>query len=633
MSNRYQIRVASPLAHRVGQLKLWHISVGLHTTAAEVEQLFLADPALPACIINAAAGIFGVLSRRSFMAAISRPFGREVFIKRPINLFLEVAIDTAPLVIPGSTTIAAALQLATCRPGETCFEPILVDLGGTAALLEINELMSSQSRQLEQTLIAKDELIEQVRRTAHDLQTTSDAQKRLAAEILRANELSQYEATHDSLTGLPNRKLFLEKLDLAVAANRADPARDAAVLFIDLDRFKIVNDSLGHLAGNDLLKQVAGRLTELVRAPDYAARAYLEAPRLGDIVARLSGDEFTLLLTAKTGADAAHAIAIRLQNALCQPFQIGVETVSVSASIGIVLTLAGYSDTETVLRDADIAMYRAKSSGKARTVIFEQAMHVQAETRLHIESRLREALAAREFELHFQPIVSLPAQAIIGAEALVRWRGPDGLIPAADFMSLAEETGLIVPISNWAFREACEVAKHWHYIMPDRTPLNLSVNLPPAQFAQLDLAAILQDALRHSGVDPAAITIEITESCTTDNPDRAILLLNQIKTMGIGITIDHFGRGDSALGYLHHLPIDTLKLDRSLTVNLGVANRGEKILAALLGMAAALGLDTIINGVENLDQLAALQALGCKYAQGPLFSPALLGSDLEALLG
>jgi len=594
----------------VGELTLWDRTVDWQTRSADVETFFLDNRTLPACIITGNGQIFGVLSRKNLTAALSRPFGREVFIKRPVYLLADV-IDTTPIILPASTSIAHALRLATSRAGETCYEPILIDTGASIALLEVHVLMAAQAILLEQALIAKDELISEVNRAAADLAT--------------AQRIAEHEATHDFLTNLPNRKLFLQHLQSILQKHQTSPTWDCAVLFIDLDRFKLVNDSLGHDAGNQLLREVAKRLTNEMD---------LIGKEAGDItlVARLSGDEFAVLLAGLSAHKAAGIFATRALKAMAEPFYLSSETVYISASAGVVASLAGYDNTEHVLRDADIAMYRAKRLGKSRAITFEPNMHVLAETRLHKESLLRQAVERQEFNLYYQPTVTLPDQTIAGLEALIRWRSNGHLVAPGDFISIAEETGLILPIGDWVFREACETSQSFTRSMPSRRPVNISINLSQRQFAHEKLVETMQKSALYFGVDPTMITIEITESCAMNNPDRAISVLHSLKVLGFRISIDDFGTGFSSLSHLHRLPIDELKIDRSFTANLGHSAESEKIVGAILALAGSLGISAIVEGVETANQLAILEDMGCKLVQGFYFAKAMPRADIEVLL-
>ncbi|OYV38160.1 MAG: hypothetical protein B7Z81_04985, partial [Acidocella sp. 20-61-6] len=593
--------------------------------AAEVEQMFLADPSLPAIMITEAGRVFGIFSRKNMMAAISRPFGRDVFIKRPIRELLNM-IDTEPLTLPALTPIAAALKAAMARPPAQMFEPLLVSYERFIGLLEVNVLMTAQANLLELALRSKEQLLHEVERKADQLHETLQEQERLSRALSHAKEVAQYEATHDALTGLPNRRLFLERLEVALQAQRKDGGEDCAVLFIDLDRFKIVNDSLGHLAGNALLVEVARRLQGSLRQSTPLA-----GTRCPDTVARLSGDEFAVLLTDRIRSTAPMTVATRLQAALSAPFAIGSETAFVSASIGIVPSIAGYDDTEAILRDADIAMYRGKREGKARAVTFEPEMRTQVETRLLIENELREALTRQEFELHYQPVVALKSGEITGLEALVRWHRGGKLAMPDSFIGVAEETGLIVPLGNWVFGRACEAARHWQSVLPRAAPLDIAVNLSALQFRQEDLAETLEDLVHLAGIDAGNLTIEITERSAMENPDRALAMLQRLKARGFRLAIDDFGTGYSSLSYLHRLPIDVLKIDRSFIANFD-SRDGGKIVAAILALARSLDITVVAEGVETARQAEQLNALGCDFAQGYFFARPMAQAAVEVLL-
>jgi diguanylate cyclase (GGDEF)-like protein len=449
------------------------------------------------------------------------------------------------------------------------------------------------------------------------LRQTVAEQQRLADALAAAREIAQYEALHDGLTGLPNRTHFLARLEVAFARHRADPAVDWAVLFIDLDRFKIINDSLGHHAGDLLLGQVASRLLALL-------------PQAGDnMVARLSGDEFTVLLA---GCAAAEEFAARLLGRLGEPFLLDAQRAHVGASIGIVPSLAGYSSTQILLRDADIAMYRAKHLGKGRAVTFEPAMHAQAESRLHIENQLRQALDNRDFELHYQPILDLDSGTMMGVEALVRWRTPMGMIHPGAFIGIAEETGLIMPLGGWILQEACRAAAAWHRAMPGRTPLRIGINISARQFADDDIIARIDAAIAASGILPTAITIEITETAVMQDPERTVCLLGRMKAMGLRISIDDFGTGYSSLGYLHRFPVGSLKIDRSFIADIATNQASQKMVAGLLALAKSMDIIAIAEGIETQSQLDLLHRLGCRFVQGFLVAGPMPAQDIQRLL-
>ncbi|MGA2792847.1 MAG: EAL domain-containing protein [Roseiarcus sp.] len=459
---------------------------------------------------------------------------------------------------------------------------------------------------------------------------TIEEQKRLAAELVEAREAAVRDALHDPLTGLPNRTMFIDWVNTALA--RGDQAvGDFAVFFLDLDGFKRVNDSLGHSAGDDLIVQVAGRLRALLRG-DVGGRASVAGAPIGDMLARFGGDEFTVLRANVEGAEDAMVVAKRIQDALAAPFTIESQDVYVSASIGIVISCSGYAAPNDILRDADLAMYHAKSVGEARAQIFDASMHALATSRLHLENDLRRALRNDEFVLHYQPIVSLHSEEIVGFEALVRWRPPGlELVYPDDFIPVAEETGIIVPLGRWVLGEACRQARAWK--RPGRArPLTMSINLSPRQFAERDLVHGVETVLRETGVDPALIRLEITESCTMGDPERAAQVMSQLKSLGVALSIDDFGTGYSSLAYLHRFPLDSLKIDRSFVAGLLDKAESRQIITTIMALAEGLGMEVVAEGIETNEQAVELRRLGCNFGQGYLFSKPLASSAAAALL-
>jgi diguanylate cyclase (GGDEF)-like protein/PAS domain S-box-containing protein len=412
-------------------------------------------------------------------------------------------------------------------------------------------------------------------------------------------------ALHDSLTGLPNRTLALDRLSLALARTERHPF-SVAVLFLDLDRFKVINDSLGHNLGDQLLVAVAARLREAVRP--------------SDTVARIGGDEFVVVCEDITGVEDAARIAERIAHALTRPFDLEDDEVLLATSVGIALS-SGPGDTpETLLRDADAAMYRAKESGRNRYEVFDSSMRVQAVERLDMEQALRRALGRSEFRLFYQPVLDMETGTVVGVEALLRWDHPErGLLRPAEFISLAEETGLILPIGTWALQEACRQAQIWREADPDQPPLTIAVNLSARQLAQPDVADMVAEALESTGTDPGQVWLEITESVLTGETDVTVGALRALKALGVRLSVDDFGTGYSSLLYLKRFPVDTLKVDRSFVAGLGTNADDTAIVAGVVGLAQTLGLTAIAEGVETEKQRAALQALGCDLAQGYLF--------------
>ncbi len=444
------------------------------------------------------------------------------------------------------------------------------------------------------------------------LQTTS----RDVTERVLAQRQLEHDALHDGLTGLPNRHQLMERLTLALGRAQANPQYQFAVLFLDLDRFKVVNDSLGHQAGDQMLVVIAAKLQATLRGADLAAR--------------LGGDEFVVLIDGVDGTGevdpdqaeiepAAVAAAERIFAALVTPCTVADRQVYTTASIGIVVGHQGYAKAEHLLRDADIAMYRAKGNGKARYEIFTAHMHTQAMARLHLENDLRQAINGGEMVLHYQPIVTLSTGAIAGFEVLTRWQHPSrGLVPPDEFIPLAEELGLISCLDSWTLGVACQQLVTWQQQFS--RPLTMSVNLSAQDLRQPDLLANIDQVLASTGLAGAHLTLEITESMLIDDIEATIVLLGQIRALGVRISIDDFGTGYSSLSYLHRLPVDYLKVDRSFVTQAPAGHLNHPIVATIMALGTQLGLATVAEGVETSQQLEHLRSLGYTLGQGYLFS-------------
>lgn len=425
-------------------------------------------------------------------------------------------------------------------------------------------------------------------------------------ERKQAEARLRHHALYDSLTQLPNRAFFMERLARSLERASGEPAYHFAVLFLDLDRFKVVNDSLGHMAGDEVLVLVARRLESAVRP--------------GDIVARLGGDEFAVLLHEIQERDDATAVAERIHQRLREPHRVDGQEVFTTASVGIALSSAGYDRPEEMLRDADTAMYRAKALGGVRHQMFDHTMHAEAMALLYLETDLRRAVEREEFEVHYQPIVSLESLATVGFEALVRWRHPErGLILPDEFIPLAEETGLIVPIGWWVLREACRTVAEWHTRLRPQRPVMLSVNLSARQLMQPDLVEVVQDIVREAGL-LGSLRLEITESAIMAHPDAAAEVFHRLRAGGIELCIDDFGTGYSSLSHLHRFPVTLMKIDRSFVRRLGHDDHNLEIVRAIVSLAANLGIEAIAEGVETPLQRDRLLTLGSRLAQGALFS-------------
>jgi diguanylate cyclase (GGDEF)-like protein/PAS domain S-box-containing protein len=433
-----------------------------------------------------------------------------------------------------------------------------------------------------------------------------------------AEDRLKYEATHDPLTGLPNRARFMGELTRTLARARRDPAFEFAVLYIDLDRFKVVNDSLGHLIGDQLLVAFAGRLRGCIRPSDS--------------VARLGGDEFAVLLPGVRTPEEATIIADRIYRVLARPVELQGRDVFASASVGIVASSSGYEDATSILRDSDAAMYSAKAQGRSRYVMFDSAMHDKALALLELETDLRRALDEEEFVLHYQPIVDLRSDCISGFEALVRWEHPRrGLLSPIKFIPLAEETGLIVRLGEWVLAESCRQMVEWKQSLPS-PPKHLSVNISARQFAQPNLVADVERILAETGAKPEWLIFEITESAIMADMDAALGVLEELRERGIRIHIDDFGSGYSALSYLYRFPIDTLKIDRLFVGSIDVEHRQSAIVQAIVSLAQHLDIDVIAEGVDSESQLTLLRDMSCPQAQGYYFSRPVDAEQAAALL-
>ena len=468
-----------------------------------------------------------------------------------------------------------------------------------------------------------------------DLRDPEDSMLRLMAQVgtqlgrvierQRAQTRLMHDALHDPLTQLGNRKLFLDRLEQLLQRSRRTPGYQFSVLFVDLDRFKAVNDGLGHAAGDQLIVATAQRLSSCLRQTDLVARA--DAQQDGDdVVARLGGDEFTVLLDNIANAQAAVRVAERLLAELSRPYMIDQHEVVVTASIGIALSASGYGEVQDLVRDADIAMYHAKQGGRARWMMFDQAMQQYAVRRLQLEAELRGALAAQQLFLQYQPIVTPVDGCVSGFEALLRWRHPVfGMVSPVEFIPVAEEAGLIGAIGGWVLEQACRQLSVWQ--RASGKPLSMSVNLSAMQLGDTNLVGLVTDVLRESGVLRGSLKLELTESAVMADPDHARTVFGQLQALGVRLSLDDFGTGYSSLSHLRRLPIDTLKIDRSFVSQLDKFDDKRQIAEVVVLLARALGLDVVAEGAETLEEVEVLRELGSDYVQGYYFSKPL---DVEA---
>lgn len=449
--------------------------------------------------------------------------------------------------------------------------------------------------------------------------------QQLKQEIIERQKAEQqliHDALYDGLTTLPNRTLLMDRIERALQHAQRNPNHLFAILFIDLDRFKIINDSLGHLVGDKLLMAIAKILSEDLRTMDT--------------VARLGGDEFVILLDDIYSLQDAIIVSDRLQEKFKMPLYLEGQSIFTSASIGIALSSSGYQNSSEILRDADIAMYRAKEKGKARSEIFDQSMYIQSLKTIELEHNLRLALENQEFDLHYQPIIALENNSLAGFEALIRWQHPQhGFISPLDFIPLAEDTGLIVAIGDWVLTQACQQLATWQQQyrgIPGIASLKVSVNVACQQFQKPDFISKLEQILLKTNLKPSCLRLEITETVLVNSETNTQETLSEIKKRQIKLSIDDFGTGYSSLSYLRRLPIDNLKIDRSFIGNINSDTESLEIVKTIITLAHTLEMDAIAEGVETKEQLQQLKALGCEFAQGYLFAKPLDAKEVESKL-
>ena len=512
-------------------------------------------------------------------------------------------------------TAAALVQLEDNQT-LTDLENRYLTKSGAYRWLRWSAKIDSNSKQI--YAVARD--ITEQRATAQKLQELNNhletqVDKRTEA-LEHANNKLYYHAFHDELTGLANRTLFLERLNNVIAACHDESEREFAVLFLDLDRFKLINDSLGHSIGDTLLTSLADILRDCVQPQDT--------------VARFGGDEFTVLLPqAESIADITSLIAC-IQKRLSRAFEIASYRLHTTVSIGVVLGGDNYSDAEAVLRDADTAMYRAKADGKARFAVFHDDMRQDTLNLLVLDNNLRQALLREEFAVYYQPIVSLADKRLCGFEALVRWQHPEhGMINPSDFLPLAEETGLIQELDRWVLKQALSQLAAWHKVQPD---LTMNVNLSSGQFDDKTLASYVAALVANARLEPYALKLEITEDALMGSPENSIVVLEELAEYGVSLCVDDFGTGYSSLSYLQQFPVDTLKIDRVFIHQMLLGDASLELIKTITTMAHNLGMAIVAEGIEEPAQLEQLLALGCEMGQGYLFAKPLPAEEAKGLL-
>jgi predicted signal transduction protein with EAL and GGDEF domain len=463
--------------------------------------------------------------------------------------------------------------------------------------------------------------------------TVATAFNEMSTSLRTAQERLLHDALHDQLTQLPNRTLFMDRLQRAVSARARRSELLFAVLFVDLDRFKTINDSLGHPAGDALLLEIARRLAGAIRRDDLVSRPGAGAPPSETTLARLGGDEFTVLVEGIRDPSDAVRIAERIQAALSVPITLDGQDVFTSASIGIAVSTSLHRSADDVVRDADLAMYRAKASGGDRCAVFDATMHQHAVKRLQLETDLRRALDRGELRLHYQPIVRLSDHRIVGFEALLRWEHPDqGLLSPAAFLDVAQDAGLLTRIDRWVLAEACSQARDWKPAGAGDPSISVSVNISAQGFGQADIVRQVEQALRESRLDPARLRLEITESAAMADAERARAILGELKALGVRLSLDDFGTGYSSLSYLQRFPVDTLKIDRSFVIGMDQNDECRQIVGTILHQARTLKLDVVAEGTETTAQVGYLARLECGFGQGFFFSKPIPADRILAAL-
>jgi diguanylate cyclase (GGDEF)-like protein len=603
------VSAVSALLHGIMRPAGWHL---------DAVDLAIASSVLIAWLLNlllSGTRLYRASTALSIIVSVGAILGFTILNRAVAGAYLLLI----PVMISGiflSVRVTALIALATA--GVLYSIPILVPQISILDLLFGPIAVLSICFSLLLMLLRQRERIEQ-----RSLAASERIQLEAQEEIKERHEFEQrliQNAFRDSLTGLPNKALFLDRLRGALLRQRRFGEMMSAVMLLDLDDFKDVNDALGHSAGDDLLMRIAERLDASLREVDT--------------ISRLGGDEFAILVEGIADMRDAQRIADRLLRSLECPFYVDGEQVHISASLGIVMAWSDYDPqaAEDVLRDADIAMYRAKGKGGSFE-FFEMPMRDQLIVRKEFERHLRGALDRGEFALHYQPISSMSTGAIVGFEALLRWQHPErGLVSPAEFIPIAEATGLIVPIGHWVFRQACLQAKRWRSLSAAPQNLTMSVNFSITQFQQAGFVELLAVALRELGIDGKVINVEITESMLGDDPQRVLKCLSQLKALGMHVHLDDFGTGYSSLSQIRELPVDSIKIDRSFVQGLSVHNDHLELTKSIISMGHKVGLEIIAEGIETADQLATLRRLGADFGQGFYLSRPCPPEVIEAQL-
>lgn len=558
--------------------------------------------------------------------ALSMFFVNSVFVasytalvrKAPVlKVWGENCVSSLVIYMTGAVVAGALNRALTVKHVDIYVVAAVIGFFGLI-YLTFRRFVTDVRKMVDKAKLAERERAEQAEQHVAELEHYVTELERSSTALQESHEKFRHAAYHDALTELPNRNYFMETLKDILQRSREDSEVNFAVLLLDLKSFKTINDSLGHSMGDRLIKNVAKRLAGLVREDDMTAR--------------FSGDKFGIILKDLLSRDEATAFADRLAKRLSEPYTLDGRQVFTSAKIGIAYGNSKYPEAEDILRDADIAMYYAKDN-QDNYVIFDQKMHIRAVTRLQLETDLRFAIERKEFELFYQPIIRLDTASLSGFEALVRWNHPQrGLVPPNEFIPISENTGLIIPMTVQILRSACQQVVEWQSKTASSEPLSIAVNISGKHFGHPGLVDQINSVIRETGINPASLKLELTESAVMDNAETAILMLKQIKETGVTVSIDDFGTGYSSLSYLHRFPIDLLKVDRSFVGAMEENTENGEIVRTVIALAKALNLKVVAEGIESIHQFHQLRILGCEYGQGYLFSKPLPVADIERLL-
>ena len=451
-------------------------------------------------------------------------------------------------------------------------------------------------------------------------------------ERKRAEEQLEHNSFHDGLTGLPNRVLFLDRLQRLFAQAQRNPDSRYAVLFVDVDGFKAFNESLGTTAGDRIIVEIAGRLSACLRHDDTIARPADAVAVTGAVLSRFGGDEFTVVLDTVSDPSDAMRVGQRIKASVAQPILMQRTEVRLSASVGIAISTAAHKHAEDLLQEADVAMRRAKAMGGSRCEMFDESMHTLAVNRLKLEAELRTAVERHQFRAYYQPVVHLESKRVTGFAALLRWQHPEqGLISPHKFLEAAEDTGLLVSIGHWLLVEACRQLCEWEVRNPP-AGITMAVNLSARQFADPQLVSDIQASIRESGIQPAQLQLELTENVAAADPKASVTVLSRLKHLAVGVVLDNFGTGQASLNGLRRFPVDALKIDRSLVNEMMADRKAADIVELIILLAHKMNLKVIADGIETAKQFDRLHALGCEYGQGDFFSKPVAADDAEQLL-